>query len=315
MPVELHNVTMQQRPVFVAGNASTVGMAAMGVAAATMWGRARQKKLEGQVRWVPATGEVALTDDRVVLRLTATGKVPGVRITGDPAARTIEQEIPYGLLKRFGTERHGVYLDVFGQNAVWIQPQDRGEFTQWLAHLSYGKTWTDPAPVEVRQELAVADWCQDSRFVFGLPAGWVRPPAAGLGQQAAACAPWILRAAVCTELGDWEAQVLVMEVTGEDARNSPTDPVMMAAEFAAGTKITPLRPTQLYALDTTPGVMMRGMSSVAGASFDRTYVVVNRGGVPIVVWYTVVGGALGDGSHERWLPDFHTMLATWHWYV
>ena len=33
-----------------------------------------------------------------------------------------------------------------------------------------------------------------------------------------------------------------------------------------------------------------------------------------MLWFGILGGSFGDGSYERWLPDFHTMLATWHWY-
>jgi len=31
-------------------------------------------------------------------------------------------------------------------------------------------------------------------------------------------------------------------------------------------------------------------------------------------WYGTVGVTPGDGSHERWLPEFYNVLATGHWY-
>src|SRR6185436_9620564 len=81
MPIELHNVRMQQP--FIAGTGTAEGLAALGVAAMTLRGRARQRHLEGQVRFVPAVGDAVLMEDRIALHLVATGNVRGVTITND----------------------------------------------------------------------------------------------------------------------------------------------------------------------------------------------------------------------------------------
>ena len=315
MPIELHNVTMQQRSIFMAGNSATVGLAALGVSAMTMYGRARQQRLEGQVHFVEARGEATLMSDRMILHLVATGEVRGVRIKRDPAAQTMDYEIPYRLLQRWGTEPHGVYLDVFGQGVIWVQPQDNGEFAQWLAHLSHDKTWRPPTPLQLSAHVPVVGWCQhDPRFVFGLPAGWYDPDPELVAPFARQLAPSALRAAVLTQDGDWEAQVFVIEIGGEDA-SLPTDPEFMAADMAAGSVITPIGPIQSAELDGEFTVLSRGTSSTPGGTTDRTYVHVTRNGVHFMLWYGIVGGIVGDGSHERWLPDLHTMLSTWHWYA
>jgi hypothetical protein len=67
-------------------------------------------------------------------------------------------------------------------------------------------------------------------------------------------------------------------------------------------------------LDGDPAVLARAAKPTAEGVFDRTYGVVVHRGVLFALWYGAVGGTLQDGSHERWLPDFHSMLATWHWY-
>jgi hypothetical protein len=315
VPVTLQNVQMRQRSVFVAGSPSTVGWAAAGVAAATLYGRSRQRRLEGQTRLVGASGEAVLMDDRLALRLVATDKLRRVKVTGDAASRTVDYEIPYRIIRQWGTDRRGVWLDVVGQGVMSVQPQDRGEFAQWFAHLSHEKTWRDPTPLEVTPQRPVVGWCQqDRRFVFGMPGGWVHPTPQAFTEYARNFAPWTQRALIFIEDGDWEAQVLVFDLTGDQARDSPTEPELLAVECAAATSISPMGPIHLTNLDGQPAVLMRGVSSTWGGIVDRTYVHLNRHGVPYGIWYSVLGGAVGDGSHERWLPDFRTMLATWHWY-
>jgi hypothetical protein len=310
--VELHNVTMQQR--FVAGNPSAVGLSALGVAAMTLYGRARQKSLEGQVRFMEATGDAVLMTDWIVLHLVATGSVRGVTIKHDPAAQSVDYEIPYAMLKRWGTEPYGLYLDVFGLGVIWLRPHDNGEFAQWLAHLSHNKTWRPPTPIDLTPKAPVVNWCQqDPRFTFGIPDGWGTPNPYTLAQYAPNFAPNILRAAIITEVADWETQVFVIEGGGEYA-NAPTDPESLAID-AGFTRITRIGPMQSTRLNGEPTILVRGTSSTATGVFDRTYTHTTHNGIHWLVWYGVVGGTLGDGSHERWLPHLYTMLATWHWYT
>jgi hypothetical protein len=101
----------------------------------------------------------------------------------------------------------------------------------------------------------------------------------------------------------------------EDTRGESTDLDAMAAAWAAATKIHPIGPIRTITLDGQPATLMRGSSLTAIGIEDRTYVQVTRNGLQFIIWFSVVGGAFGDGSHERWLPHFRTMLATWHWYA
>jgi hypothetical protein len=34
-----------------------------------------------------------------------------------------------------------------------------------------------------------------------------------------------------------------------------------------------------------------------------------------MLWFNIVDARVGDGSYENFLPHFHTMIATWHWYA
>jgi hypothetical protein len=61
-------------------------------------------------------------------------------------------------------------------------------------------------------------------------------------------------------------------------------------------------------------VLARAAKPTPEGVFDRTYGAVVHDGVLFALWHGAVGGTLQDGSHERWLPDFRSMLATWHWY-
>lgn len=315
IPVILENVRRQQRSMVIVGPASVVALSALGVAGMTLHARKRQKQLEGQVRYVPASGNVILLEDRIRLHLEGAGKAGRIRFTNDPASRTVDCDIPYGLIKRWGTEPKGVYLDVVGSGVIWLRPQDGGEFSQWLAHLSHGMTWSPPTPLELRQEVAWFDWCrQDSRFTFGIPEGWVNPYPQALAQNAQQLRPHALRAGVVSADGDWEPQVLVIEVAGDDAQRS-TDIESMVIDCVAATNVSPIGPINTVSVGGQEGALLRGVSSTMGGVFDRTYVHTSRHGVHYVLWFGVLGGQVHDGSHERWLPHFHTMLATWQWLI
>jgi len=315
MPIELHNVRMQQP--FIAGTGTAEGLAALGVAAMTLLGRARQRHLEGQVRFVPAVGDAVLMEDRIALHLVATGNVRGVTITNDAADRTVDIDIYYRWLKRWGQEPAGVYLDMGDQGVIWVQPRDNGEFVQWLAHLSYDKTWKPPTPLELTAEVPVARWCQqDPRYTFGMPEQWQDPPSPQAFAQFAAdyTAPLALRVFVGRVDGAWEAQLLVIEICGVDAREAFTEPQVMATEFVVAHDVHLVGPMYATNLGGQPAALFRGTISTSTGIVDVTYLHVIRNNTPFMIWYRV-GGTVGDGSHERWLPHVHTMLSTWHWYI
>src|ERR1700737_4539405 len=140
-PVTLENVTSEQRRMFVFGSPSTIAWSMFAVAGMALYGQAHAQKLEGRTMTVPASGDATLTDDRVVLRLTIPAKVSGIQLRGAAASRSMSLEVPYRVIQSFGTDRNGVYLDIVGRGRMWLQPRDKGEFHQWLAHLSYNKTW------------------------------------------------------------------------------------------------------------------------------------------------------------------------------
>jgi hypothetical protein len=255
-------------------------------------------------------------DDRIALRLVATGGVRGVRLTNAVSDRTMEFEIPYALLTRWGQTRDGVYLDIFGRDVIWIQPSDNGELVQWLAHLSYEKTWKPPTPLDVEARLPIMGWCQqDPRYTFGMPDEWGNPDPLAFAEYGRNFLPSFLRSMVGLTVGDIEAQLIVVETGGEEARAMPSDVDGMATALASATNVHPIGAIRSLTIDGQPAVLMRGTSLTRDGVTDRTYVHVNRNGVYFIIWYGLVDDVAGSGNHERWFPAFETMLATWHWYA
>ncbi len=316
VPVTLGNVT-SQRPagLIIAGSPSLAAWSLLGVAAARLYGGVRARQLEGQTISVPATGDAMLTDDCVVLRLVVAPQTGRTTLKGGVSDRSVDLEIPYRLIGRWGSEQRGVWLDVVGRGALWLQPHDRGEFGQWLGHLSHGKTWQPPTRVILRAEAAVVGWCQqDPRFTFGLPDRWVPAPPEALASYGAFFHPSVLRAGVLLPADQWEAQVFVIDNGPADAVGG-ADELSLAAMLAAATDIVHNGPIEVTTLGGEPVALLRGYSwDAEGGSNDRCYGALAHGGTSHALWYGVVGGALGDGGYETWLPHFRTMLATWHWY-
>jgi hypothetical protein len=165
-------------------------------------------------------------------------------------------------------------------------------------------------------ERGVVGWCQqDSRYTFGLPQQWVPAQPGPLADYGRLFQPSQLRAGVLLEAGQWEAQVFVIDNGPAQEFLSKADAESLAALLAAATDITPVGPIQLTALGGETVALMRGTSSTSEGVFDRCYGTFAHGGTLYALWYGVVGGPIGDGAYERWLPDFHTMMATWHWYA
>ena len=317
LPVTLAHVTSQHPGALViAGSPSLAAWSLLGLAAARLYGAARAKQLEGQTVAVPATGEAYLMDDRLLLRLALAPQASGVTLSGGPGDRAVDLEIPYRVIKGSGSDARGVWLDVAGRGALWLQPQDHGECAQWLAHLTFGKTWSPPARLAMSAGVPVASWLQqDPRYTFGLPVGWVPAPPQALADYGQLFRPSVLRAGALLEAGDREAQVLVIE-NGPASEVTPrTDEEALAALLASATNITPNGPLTLATAGGEPVALLRGYSWAEGRREDRCYGALAHSGVSYALWYTVEGGQPGDGSFETWLPHFHTMLATWHWYA
>jgi hypothetical protein len=317
VPVTLENVT-STRPggMFVIGSSSLAAWATLGAAAMTLFGRARAASLEGQTRIVPATGDAVLMNDRIILRMVVEAEVGGVRLRGDAAARTVNLEIPYRLIRQCGTDQGSVYLDVVGRGVIRLQPRDSGDFAQWLAHLSYNKTWQAPSPLDLSMQRPVVGWCQqDPRFTFGLPQQWVPVEPGPLADYGRLFYPSALRSGVLLGVGEWEAQVLVIDNGPVQESLKTIDAESLAALLASATEISPIGSIQAAALGGETVALLRGTSVTSDGVFDRCYGAFAHGGVLYALWYGVVGGTIGDGSYERWLPDFHSMMATWHWYA
>jgi hypothetical protein len=229
---------------------------------------------------------------------------------------SVQLEIPYRLMRQSGTDQGGVYLDVVGRGVLRLHPRDEGGFAQWLAHLSYNKTWQDPSALQLRVERPVVGWCQqDSRYTFGLPQQWVPAEPGPLTDYGRLFQPSQLRAGVLFEAGQWEAQVFVIDNGPVQEFLATADAESLAALLAAATEITPAGPIQVAALGGETVALLRGTSSTSEGVFDRCYGAFAHGGVLYALWYGVVGGTIGDGAYDRWLADFHTMMATWHWYT
>ena len=115
--------------------------------------------------------------------------------------------------------------------------------------------------------------------------------------------------------GQWEPQVVVLDngLLQNDGSQSIVE--TLAADFGEASNITPLGPPQLLSLDGDPLVLMRGTSWTSLGWVDRGMGSAAHKGNSFLLWYNVTDAKVGDGSYERWLPDFHTMIATWHWYL
>jgi hypothetical protein len=315
VPVTLENVTSEQRPMFFVASQNAIAWSMLAVAGMALYGHARANNLEGKTLTVPAGGEATLTDDRIVLRVMIPSKVSGVSLRGDASTRSINLEIPYRAIQSWGKDYRNVRLDIIGRGPMWLLPRDKGEFQQWLAHLSHNKTWQPPTPVQIQAQVPIVSWCQqDPHFTFGLPERWNQGPSAFLADYARGFLPSIVRAAVGLDAGRWEVQVFVIDDGSLQARGRPANTESLAAMLAEATNISPIGPVQLARLGGEPLLLLRGTSWTAEGLVDRCYGSIAHGDTHYMLWFNIVDAQVGDGSYETWLPHFHTMIATWHWY-
>jgi hypothetical protein len=315
VPVTLENVTSGQRSMFFLGSSNTIAWSMLAIAAMALHGQAQAHRLEGKTVQVPASGEATLADDRVVLRLVIAPTAAGVQLRADANARSVNLEFPYRVIRRFGQDGDKVYLDIAGRGPLWLHPRDRGEFHQWLAHLSYNKMWEPPTPIVIQAESPVLGWCQqDPTFTFGLPERWGSPPPRALADYGREMLPSLLRAGVGLDAGEWEGQMFVIDNGSLQAAGRQANAESLAAMMAEVTAISPFGPIQQTTIGGDEAVLLRGTSQTPTGVFDRCYCFFGHGDTLYALMYGVVGGQLGDGSYERWLPHFHTMIATWHWY-
>ena len=313
LPVTLENVSAQRPRMFVFGSSSMVAWAAVGVAAASMYGRAKAGAMEGRTVSVPAAGEAVLMDDRIVLHLVTETRAAGVHLRADLAARTVDLEIAFGLIRRFGTEASGIYLDVVGRGVVWLRTHDDRAVSQWLAHLTHGKTWQPPKRVELTVQAPVVSWCQqDPRFTFGLPQGWGAAPPQALADFASLFLPSVLRCGVLRDAGPVEAQVFVVDTGRASGQVARVDQESLGALLVDGMATN--SGLEAGSMDGEPVVLLRGLAADDAGLAERCLGAVVHNGTLFALWYGTVGGRPGDGSYEASLPQFRGMLATWHWY-
>jgi hypothetical protein len=282
----------------------------------SLFNQARANNLEGKTITVPASGEATLTDDRIALNVMIPAKVSGISIKGDASSRSMNLEIPYRAIRSWDKDHGGVRLDLIGRGPMWLRPRDGGDFQQWLAHLSYNKTWQPPTPVQIQPQVPVVSWCQqDRQFTFGLPERWGAAPPHFLADYARGFLPSICRAAVGLDAGSWEIQVFVIDDGSLQARGRAANTESLAAMLAEVTNVSPIGPVQLTSLDGEPLLLMRGTSWTAEGLVDRCYGSIVHRDTHIMLWFNIVDARVGDGSYEAFLPHFHTMIATWHWYA
>jgi hypothetical protein len=312
LPFTLENVTSGQRRLVVLGSPSVVAWSMVGVAAMAMHGRAKARRLQGREVSIPASGEVTLTGDGLGLHVMTGSQAGGVQLRAGGSS-WVDLQIPYRLVRRWGQEAHGIWLEIVGRGPIWLQTSADQELAGWIAHLSQGRTWQPPTPIDLPRPPAIGGWCQqDPRFTFAFPQGWDYFPRDALADFARSFTPDLLRCGVGLNAGEWEVQALVIDCGPASAHLSQTDPESLAALLIEG--LSPPGVVSLVRLDGDPAVLARAAKPTAEGVFDRTYGAVVHDGALFALWYGTVGGTRGDGSHERWLPDFHSMLATWHWY-
>lgn len=312
LPFTLENVTSGQRRLVVLGSPSVVAWSMVGIAAMAMHGRAKARSLQGREVSVPASGEVVLTGDGLGLHVMTGSQVGGVQLRAGGSS-WVDLQIPYRLVRRWGREAHGVWLEVVGRGPIWLQTSADQKLAGWIGDLSQGRTWQPPTPMDLPRAPAIGGWCQqDPRFTFAFPQGWDYFPRDAFADFARSFTPDLLRCGVGLDAGRWEVQVLVIDCGPASAHLAQTDPESLAALLVEG--LSPPGVLSMVRLDGDPAVLARAAKPTAEGVFDRTYGAVVHDGGLFALWYGTVGGTPQDGSHERWLPDFHSMLATWHWY-
>lgn len=313
LPYTLHNVTSAQRQLVVLGSPTTVAWSLVGMAAMAMHSHAKARSLEGQVVLVPASGELVLTDDGVALHVATGTRAGRVRLRTNSGSQSVDMDLSYRLVRRWGLHEQGVWLDVVGRATLWVHTSADEELAGWIGHLSQGRTWQPPLPMDLPVPSAIGGWCQqDPRFTFAFPPGWGLFEPGAFADYAQSFTPDLLRCGVGSDAGPWEVQMLVIDCGPASQHLTHTDPETLAAQLVEG--LNPPGPLTLITLGGEPAVLARATKPTAEGLFDRTYGVVVHRGVLFAFWYGTVGGPPGDGSHERWLPDFHSILATWHWY-
>lgn len=314
VPVTLENVTSEQRPMFFIASQNAIAWSMLAVAGMALYGRTRANNLEGKALTVPASGEATLTDDRIVLRVMIPAKVAGITLR-DASSRSVNLEIPYRAIQSWGNDHSDVRLDIIGRGPLWLRPRDKGDFQRWLAHLTYNKTWEAPTPVQIRADVPITSWCQqDPHFTFGVPERWNAAPPEYLANYARGFLPSIVRAAVGLDAGRWEVQVFVIDDGSLQARGRPANTESLAAMLAEATNISPIGPVTLATLGGEPLLLLRGTSWTPEGLVDRCYGSIAHGDTHYMLWFNIVDARVGDGSFEAWLPHFHSMIATWHWY-
>jgi hypothetical protein len=312
----LENVTSEQRPMFFVASQNAMAWSMLAVAGMALYGQSRAHNLEGKTLTVPASGDATLTDDRVVLHLMIPAKVSGISLRGDHSTRSVNLEIPYRAIQSWSKDHDKVRLDIVGRGPMWLRPRDRGDFQQWLAHLSYNKTWQPPTPIQIQAQVPIVSWCQqDPHFTFGLPERWNPPPPQFLADYARGFLPSIARAAVGLDAGRWEIQVFVIDDGSLQARGRPANIESLDAMLAQMTNVSPIGPVQLATLGGEPLLLLRGTSWTAEGWVDRCYGSIAHRDTHYMLWFNIVDARVGDGSYEAFLPHFHTMIATWHWYA
>jgi hypothetical protein len=302
--------------MFFVGSQNTVAWSMLAVAGMALHGQAKAHDLEGNTISVPASGDATLSDDRVVLQLMIPTKVSGVSLRGDASSRSVNLEIPYRAIQSWGKDHDNIRLDIVGRGPMWLRPRDTGDFQQWLAHLSYNKTWQPPTPVQIQVETPIVSWCQqNAQFTFGLPERWNAAPPQFLADYARGFLPSIVRAAVGLDAGRWEVQVFVIDDGSLQARGRPANIESLDAMLAESTNISPIGAVQLASLGGEPLLLLRGTSWTAEGLVDRCYGSIAHRDTHYMLWFNIVDARVGDGSYENFLPHFHTMIATWHWYA
>src|SRR5665647_3399320 len=232
-------------------------------------GRAKARSLQGREVSVPVSGEVVLTGDGLGLHVMTGSQAGGVQLRAGGLS-WVDLQIPYRLVRRWGREAHGVWLEVVGRGPIWLQTSADQEIAGWIGDLSRGRTWQPPTPMDLPHPPAIGGWCQqDPRFTFAFPQGWDYFPRDAFADFARSFTPDLLRCGVGLDAGRWEVQVLVIDCGPASAHLAQTDPESLAALLVEG--LSPPGVLSMVRLDGDPAVLARAAKPTAEGVFDRTY--------------------------------------------
>jgi hypothetical protein len=296
------DVSVRQSGLFVVGPPTVVAAAVVGRMIGLQNARKKARRL-AKAQWRKmGHSDVSLSSDRMTVALQ------GQRY-----------EVPYATVTGWSTGRRGLEVHRVKWAPLRIRARDQASLESWFSELSGGRTWQPPIAETVQVERQITGWNQQSpSFTFGCPAGWeyadpswmaaVSAESGGAGRAVAAMRNGLDPAIAWT--------VLVLEIPATDELNpalveQAADDV--AAQLASAMHAEVVGRTKVVSVGGERGIVMRTCRSVFD-SIDVEHIWLSHGNRFYDISYVSCPAIAGDGLYDRFLPDFHTMIASWQWY-